>query len=82
MVITRPAIVTVDEADQPLINQIFDEKLSEKERDEKITNTIESFNQFYGFIKGKIPNQIRNVTVAGHSMIAKSSIYSGFYFQI
>ena len=75
----KPIIITIDEADQPLINQMFSEKITnEKEKTELISSTIISFNQFYGFLKDQLAEGIvRLVVVAGHSMIAKSSIYSG-----
>jgi hypothetical protein len=50
----RPVIITVDESDQPLLNQMFSERITnEKERGEKISITIDSFNQFYGLLKPK-----------------------------
>ena len=75
----KPVVITIDEADQPLLNQMFSEKIKdEKERAEKMNNTIDSFNQFYGKLKDLLAiGIVRLVVVAGHSMIAKSSIYSG-----
>ena len=76
----KPVVITIDEADQPLLNQIFSERITnENERKDKIAITIDSFNQFYGFLKDQLARGIvRLVVVAGHSMIAKSSIYSRF----
>lgn len=73
----KPAIITVDESDQPLINQMFNDDLNIDEKALKMKETIDSFNEFYGFIKGKIPKQVRMIVVAGHSMIARTTLYSG-----
>jgi len=56
--------------------------LNEKERAKNMSITIDSLNQFYGFIKAQIPSNVRLIIVAGHSMIAKSGIYSGILFII
>ena len=75
----RPVIITIDEADQPLINQMFSERITnEKQRAELMGITIDSFNQFYGLLKDQLASGIVSlVVVAGHSMITKSSIYPG-----
>lgn len=80
----KPVVITIDEADQPLLKQMFDDKITETQRAHDMKKTIESFNQFYGFLKDQMAEGIvRLIVVAGHSMIAKSSIYSGvllFFF--
>ncbi len=77
----KPAVITIDEADQPLLNQMFDENLTETQIKKGMQETIKSFNLFYGYLKTKLASrQIRLVVVAGHSMIAKSAIYSGNFY--
>ena len=75
----KPAVLTIDESDQPLINQMFSERIKDENiRAERMSETIESFNIFYGYLKAKLAScQVRLVVVTGHSMIAKSAIYSG-----
>ena len=76
----KAVVITVDESDQPLLNQMFDEDLTKDERDKKMNQTIKSFSQFYGSIKDQIAGKlVRMIIIAGHSMIAKTNIYSGFF---
>ena len=79
----KPAVITIDEADQPLLNQMFDEKLTKIQIKNGMGETKKSFELFYGYLKAKLASShVRLVVVAGHSMIAKSTIYSGhFYFS-
>jgi len=77
----KPAVITIDEADQPLLNQMFDEDLTEIQIKNGMGETTKSFDLFYGYLKAKLAsNHVQLVVVAGHSMIAKSAIYSGHSF--
>lgn len=75
----KPAVITIDESDQPLLIQMFDERIKDENlRNARMSEAIISFNRFYGFLKAMLAsNNVRLVVVAGHSMIAKSTIYSG-----
>ena len=75
----KPALITIDEADQPMINQIFNERIKDENlRAKRMSKIIKSFNIFYGYLKAKMASgHVRLVVVAGHSMISKSAIYSG-----
>lgn len=76
---SNKVVITIDECDQPLLNQMFDENLTKELQEQRMTATIKSFNMFYGYLKYQLGSKgfVRLVVVAGHSMIAKSSIYSG-----
>ena len=81
----KPSVITIDESDQPLLIQMFDETIKDdKLREKRMSETIRSFTRFYGYLKSKLAsNHLRLVVVAGHSMIDKSTIYSGkilFFF--
>ena len=76
--LNKPIIITIDESDQPILNQMFDEYLTEIDRIKQIDQTIKSFNIFYGNIKDMNPKHARNVIIPGHSMISNTTIYSGF----
>ncbi len=75
----KPTVLTIDEADQPMINQIFNERIKDENlRAKRMSKIIKSFNIFYGYLKAKMASgHVRLVVVAGHSMISKSAIYSG-----
>lgn len=64
------AVITIDESDQPLLNQMFDEELTKEQQEKGMNRTLKSFNLFYGYLKAKLASgQVRLVVVAGHSMI-------------
>ena len=75
---SNKVVITIDECDQPLLNQMFDESLSNEQLEKDMAETIKSFNIFYAYLKSQLSSKgfVRLVVVAGHSMIAKSGIYS------
>ena len=75
----KTVVLLIDENDQPLINQLFliIEQNSEETRT-AIKNTLELMKDFYIEIKGLLMKQLEIAVICGNSMIAQTSLYSGF----
>lgn len=80
----KPAVVIIDEADQPLINQIFDDRIKDEiVRSERMSETIGSFKEFYGYLQAKLASQnLRLVFIVGHSRIMKSMYFGSSFDNI
>ena len=75
----KTVVLLIDENDQPLINQLFlIAKQDSPETRTAIENTLEHMKEFYTEIKGLLIEKLEIAVICGNSMIAQTSLYSGF----
>ena len=75
----KKVVLLIDENDQPLINQLF-VVLQENTLENRalITDTLKCTSMFFTKIKDLCYAKVEIAVICGTSMIAQTSIYSGY----